>query len=183
MICLLSALNGPFLPACVKGAQRGALRGTRPFSSHTALVEQYYQLGNGGGVAFCVVPRLDIAGIKHRDGERGSLIVPFLVHYSPPSLHQTKVCTATESERPGGGASTVQTLCRLYAQTTWGKLVFGTWQTQNITFCCCSAHYPTSSCLSPPSSAFPNTHHPDTHAHTHTCAHSRKQRTSKSVIA
>lgn len=83
----------------------------------------------------------------------------------------------------GGGASTVQTLCRLYAQTTWGKLVFGTWQTQNITFCCCSAHYPTSSCLSPPSSAFPNTHHPDTHAHTHTCAHSRKQRTSKRVIA
>lgn len=160
--------------------KRRTLRGTRPFSSSTALVEQYYQLGNGGCVAFCVFPRLDIAEIKRRDGERGALIVPFLVHYSPPPSTRQKFARPRKAkDRGGGGGSTVQTLSRLYAQTTWVKLGFETWQTQNITFCCCSAHHPTSSCLSPPSSAFPNTHHPDTHTHTQTHSYTYVRTKSK----
>lgn len=118
-----------------------------------------------------------------RLGEGGSLIVPFLVHYSPPPSTRQKFARPRKAKdrRGGGGGSTVQTLCRLCARTTWVKLVFGTWQTQNITFCCCCAHYPTSSCLSPPSSAFPNTHHPDTHTYTYTYTDVRTESKTEDV--
>lgn len=97
----------------------------------------------------------------------------------PPSLHQTKVCTATESERPGGGGGfdSPNFVPSLRANNL-GETGF--WNLANtkpnvLLLLCALSHLLV---LISPFIRFPKHAPPGhKHTHTHTCAQTREQRT------
>lgn len=102
MICLLSALNGPFLPRMRKrrtkaNAERYTALSLKHCSCGTILPVRQRRL-----CCPCVFPLTGYSWDQAESRGEGVANCSLSGSLQPPSLQQTKVCTATGSERPGG---------------------------------------------------------------------------------